>query len=43
MDEDGYRYIVDRKKDMIISGAENIYSREVEEILYLHPAILKPG
>ncbi len=40
MDEDGYVYIVDRKKDMIISGAENIYSREVEEVLYMHPAVL---
>jgi long-chain acyl-CoA synthetase len=41
MDEDGYIYIVDRKKDMIISGAENIYSREVEEVLYMHPAVLE--
>jgi len=39
MDEDGYIYIVDRKKDMIISGGENIYSREVEEVLYTHPAV----
>jgi acyl-CoA synthetase (AMP-forming)/AMP-acid ligase II len=38
-DEKGYIYIVDRKKDMIISGGENIYPREVEEILYQHPAI----
>lgn len=41
MDEDGYIYIVDRKKDMIISGGENIYSREVEEVLYMHPAVLE--
>jgi long-chain acyl-CoA synthetase len=41
MDEDGYIYLVDRKKDMIISGGENIYSREVEEVLYAHPAILE--
>jgi acyl-CoA synthetase (AMP-forming)/AMP-acid ligase II len=41
MDEDGYIYLVDRKKDMIISGGENIYSREVEEVLYMHPAILE--
>lgn len=41
MDEDGYVYIVDRKKDMIISGGENVYSREVEEVLYMHPAILE--
>lgn len=38
-DEDGYLYIVDRKKDMIISGGENIASREVEEALRRHPAI----
>jgi long-chain acyl-CoA synthetase len=37
-DEDGYIYLVDRKKDMIISGGENIYSREVEDILSTHPA-----
>ncbi len=40
-DEDGYVYIVDRKKDMIISGGENIYPREIEELLYQHPAILE--
>jgi acyl-CoA synthetase (AMP-forming)/AMP-acid ligase II len=39
MDEDGFVYLVDRKKDMIISGGENIYSREVEEALLAHPAI----
>jgi len=38
-DEGGYLFIVDRKKDMIISGGENIYSREVEEALLLHPAV----
>jgi acyl-CoA synthetase (AMP-forming)/AMP-acid ligase II len=38
-DERGFVYIVDRKKDMIVSGGENIYPREVEEILYQHPAI----
>ena len=38
-DEKGYIYIVDRKKDMIITGGENVYPREVEEILYKHPAI----
>lgn len=41
MDEDGHIYLVDRKKDMIISGGENIYSREVEEVLYMHPAVLE--
>jgi long-chain acyl-CoA synthetase len=34
MDEDGYLYIVDRMKDMIITGGENVYPREVEEVLY---------
>jgi long-chain acyl-CoA synthetase len=38
-DEKGYIYIVDRKKDMIITGGENVYPREVEEILYRHPAV----
>jgi long-chain acyl-CoA synthetase len=38
-DEEGYIYIADRKKDMIISGGENVYPREVEEVLYGHPAI----
>ncbi|TLS39412.1 long-chain fatty acid--CoA ligase [Pseudalkalibacillus caeni] len=39
MDEEGYFYIVDRKKDMIIAGGYNIYPREVEEVLYEHDAI----
>ncbi|MFC1871308.1 class I adenylate-forming enzyme family protein [Chloroflexota bacterium] len=38
-DEEGYIYITDGKKDMIISGGENIYPREVEEVLYRHPAV----
>ncbi len=38
-DEDGYIFIVDRKKDIIISGGENVASREVEEVLYQHPAV----
>ena len=38
-DEKGYIYIVDRKKDIIISGGENIFPREIEEILYQHPAV----
>jgi long-chain acyl-CoA synthetase len=41
MDEGGYIYIVDRKHDMIISGGENIYPREVEEIIYKHPAVIE--
>jgi acyl-CoA synthetase (AMP-forming)/AMP-acid ligase II len=40
-DEDGFLYIVDRKKDMVISGGENIYSREVEQALVQHPAVLE--
>ncbi len=38
-DEEGYFYIVDRKKDMIIRGGFNVYPREVEEVLYIHPAV----
>ncbi len=38
-DEDGFIYLVDRKKDMIVSGGENVYSREVEEALMSHPAV----
>lgn len=40
-DQDGFFYIVDRKVDMIISGGENIYPAEVEEVLYSHPNILE--
>jgi long-chain acyl-CoA synthetase len=39
MDEQGYFYIVDRKKDLIISGGYNIYPREIDEVLYEHPKI----
>lgn len=39
MDEEGYFYTIDRKKDMIIAGGYNIYPREIEEVLYEHPAI----
>ena len=38
-DDEGFIYIVDRKKDMIISGGVNIYPREIEEVLHLHPAV----
>lgn len=41
VDESGYIYLVDRMKDMIVSGGENIYPREVEEVLYTHPAVLE--
>jgi len=40
-DEKGFIYIVDRKKDMIITGGENVYPREVEEVLYSHPGVLE--
>jgi long-chain acyl-CoA synthetase len=39
MDEQGYFFIVDRKKDVIITGGENIYPREIEEVLYQHPKV----
>ena len=39
MDDDGFFFITDRKKDMIIRGGENIYPREIEEVLYSHPDI----
>ncbi|MBX7548054.1 long-chain fatty acid--CoA ligase [Streptomyces sp. NPDC004232] len=38
-DEDGYLFIVDRKKDMIIRGGYNVYPREIEEVLHEHPAV----
>jgi len=40
MDEDGYFFIVDRKKDMIIAGGYNIYPRDIDEVLYQHPKVL---
>jgi long-chain acyl-CoA synthetase len=39
VDADGYFYIVDRKKDMVIRGGYNVYPREIEEVLYEHPAV----
>ena len=41
MDEDGYLYIVDRIKDMITAGGFNIYPREIDEVLFQHPAVLE--
>jgi long-chain acyl-CoA synthetase len=41
LDEDGYLFIVDRAKDMIVTGGENVYSVEVEAALYSHPAVLE--
>ena len=43
VDEDGYFFIVDRKKDMIIRGGYNVYPREIEEVLYEHPAVARGG
>lgn len=41
LDEHGYLYLVDRSKDMIVSGGENVYSTEVETAIYAHPAVLE--
>ena len=41
VDEDGYLYLVDRAKDMIVTGGENVYCTEVEDVLYTHPAVLE--
>ncbi|OHD65974.1 MAG: long-chain fatty acid--CoA ligase [Spirochaetes bacterium RBG_13_51_14] len=41
MDEDGYFYIVDRKKDMILSGGFNVYPRDIDEVLFTHPKVLE--
>ncbi|PKN04787.1 MAG: long-chain fatty acid--CoA ligase, partial [Deltaproteobacteria bacterium HGW-Deltaproteobacteria-9] len=41
MDEDGYFFIVDRKKDMIISGGYNVYPRDIDEAFYQHPKVLE--
>ncbi len=41
MDEEGYFYIVDRKKDMVISGGFNVYPREIDEVFYDHPKVLE--
>ena len=41
LDDEGLLYLVDRAKDMIVSGGENVYSTEVEDVLYRHPAVLE--
>jgi long-chain acyl-CoA synthetase len=43
MDQDGYFYIVQRKKDMILVSGFNVYPGEVEEVLYMHPAVMEAG
>ena len=43
MNEEGYFQIVDRKKDMIICGGYNVYPRNIEEVLYQHPAVKEAG
>ena len=40
-DADGYFYILDRSKDMIVTGGENVYSGEVEAVIYQHPGVLE--
>jgi long-chain acyl-CoA synthetase len=41
MDQDGFYFIVDRAKDLVIRGGYNVYPREIEEVLYAHPRILE--
>jgi long-chain acyl-CoA synthetase len=43
MDDEGFLTIVDRKKDMLIRGGENVYCAEVEDALYAHPAVMDAG
>jgi len=41
LDEDRYLFVIDRRKDVIISGGTNIYPKEIEDVLYSHPAVLE--
>ena len=41
LDDEGYLYLVDRAKDMIVSGGENVYCSEVEDVIYRHPQVLE--
>ncbi|WP_020061375.1 o-succinylbenzoate--CoA ligase [Bacillus sp. 123MFChir2] len=43
LDEDGFLYVLDRRSDLIISGGENIYPAQIEEVLLAHPAVLEAG
>jgi long-chain acyl-CoA synthetase len=43
VDDEGYLFLVDRKKDMLIRGGENIYCSEIEAVLYKHPAVVDAG
>ena len=43
LDDEGYVFLVDRAKDMIVTGGENVYSTEVEDVLYRHPAVARGG
>jgi long-chain acyl-CoA synthetase len=43
LDADGYLYVVDRKKDLIIRGGFNVYPRDVEDVLVAHPAVAQAG
>jgi O-succinylbenzoic acid--CoA ligase len=43
LDEEGYLYLLDRREDLIVSGGENVYPAEVEEVLESHPAVLEVG
>lgn len=41
LDDERYLYVVDRKKDMVVSGGVNIFTKEIESVLYTHPAVLE--
>jgi long-chain acyl-CoA synthetase len=43
LDEDGYLYVVDRKKDLILRGGFNVYPRDIEDVLLAHPAVAQAG